>query len=300
MKLVHSRPEGRGCSVLFALILFVAPLIVGLTSRPAAAAEKTRLRVDDYQIDAELLPQTHRIVAKAKVKFTALEDISVASFQLNNGLRITKLTDASNRPLSPERITQESTVRFGLNSGLAKDGSTTVNFEYEGTLESADDSPVQGLKLAYIGPDTSYLLYSGLWFPVSDYGINRFTALISITVPSHMTVIGSGRATLSTPAKKGESSNTKTYTFGWGKPSFPGTIIAGTFQEFKTDEAGLDLHVFFKPVHQTLGAEYASTAIKEFTYFITQYGLPPSQSLKVVEIPDDTVPAAWAPEPRNS
>jgi aminopeptidase N len=265
--------------------------------RSARAAEKERLRVDDYQIDAELLPQTHKLTATAKVKVTALEDLSVATFQLNNSLRITKLVDASNKPLNPERNTQDSSVRFGLSSGLAKNASTTFTFEYEGTLETADDSPVQGLKLAYIGPDTSYLLYSGLWFPVNGYGLNRFTSTINITVPAHMTVIGSGKETVAAAtAKKNAPANSKTYSFTWNKPSFPGTIVAGTFQEFKSDEAGLDLHVFFKPLHQTLGAEYASTAVKAFTYFVTQYGNAPSTSLKVVELPDDTVPSAWAPE----
>ena len=45
-----------------------------------------------------------------------------------------------------------------------------------------------------------------------------------------------------------------------------------------------------------MGATYATTAVKEFTYYVTLYGPAPSTTLKVVEIPDDTVPAAWAPE----
>jgi len=297
LKLCHSRPAHRALGLAVVLVLGLA------ANRPAVAAEKTRLRVDDYQIDVELLPQTHKLTAHATVKVTALEDISVATFQLNNALRITKLTDANNKPLTPERNTQDSTVRFALNSGIAKNASTTFNFEYEGTLESADDSPIQGLKLAYVGPDTSYLLYSGLWFPVAGYGVNRFTATINVTVPSHMVVIGSGKEPAATapatvnPKKPATTlANAKTFTFTWDKPSFPGTIIAGTFQEFKSDEAGIDLHVFFKPNHQALGAEYAATAVKAFTYFVTQYGLAPSTRLKIVEIPDDTVPTAWAPE----
>jgi aminopeptidase N len=35
--------------------------------------------------------------------------------------------------------------------------------------------------------------------------------------------------------------------------------------------------------------------VQEFTYFITLYGLPPSQKLNVVEMPGDTVPYVWAP-----
>jgi aminopeptidase N len=297
LKLCHSQPARRALSVT--VVFFLGLFLTSAANRPAMAAEKPRLRVDDYQIAVELLPQSHKLTARATVKVTALDELSVATFQLNNGLRITKLTDASNKPLTPERNTQDSSVRFALNSGLAKNASSTFNFEYEGTLESADDSPVQGLKLAYVGPDTSYLLYSGLWFPVAGYGVNRFTSTISVTVPAHMVVIGSGKeSSASSTAKKPTTAlaNSKTFTFTWDKPSFPGTIVAGTFQEFKSDEAGIDLHVFFKPNHQNLGAEYASTAIKAFTFFVTQYGNAPSTRLKIVEIPDDTIPTAWAPE----
>src|SRR5947209_2541615 len=286
----------RHCRALVPCVIF----LVLLLAAPAWAAEKMRLRVDDYQIDAELSPHSHKLTAKAKVKFTALEDLNIASFELHNGLRVNKVLDERGKPLSTERVTQDSTVRVQLPNGLSKDSSTTLTFDYEGELNSADESPVQGLKLASIDDDTSYLLYAGRWFPVNAYGINRFTATMNITVPAHMTVIGSGKQSISNAAATKRPSagavSGKTYTFVWDKPSFPGTIVAGSFQEFKSDEAGLDLHVFFKPAHQNLGAIYAGTAVKEFTYYVTLYGSAPSTTLKVVEIPDDTVPSAWAPE----
>ena len=283
--------------------VYVVAVLCALSAMCAQAAEKARMRVDDYQISAELLPETHKLSAHATVKVTALDDVSVASFQLNNALRITKLVDAKDQPLTPERNTQDSSIRFSLNSGLAKNETTTFAFDYEGTLASPDDSPVEGLKLAYVGPDTSYLLYPGLWFPVAGYGVNRFTATISVTVPAHMIVIGSGRqpAAAAPGAKKGQAAssqiaNSKTFTFSWTKPSFPGTIIAGSFQEYKSDEAGMDLHVFFKPAHAELASEYGATAVKEFTYYVTQYGNAPSTRLQVVELPDDTLPSTYAPE----
>jgi tetratricopeptide (TPR) repeat protein len=264
-----------------------------------AAAEKARLRVDDYQIQVELTPHLHQMSAKAKVKFTALSDLNTAVFELNNGLRVTRVLDDQNQPLSAERVTQDFTVRVPLPAGLSKNQSTTLTFEYEGEIESADDSPVPGLKLASIGDDTSYLLYAGRWFPVSGYGINRFTSNISVTVPAHMVAIGSGATTVkdSPPSNKPNSNGlpTKTFTFVDSKPSFPGTIVAGIFQEYKSDDAGLDLHVYFKPDHQKLAPEYTTTAVQEFTYFITLYGPPLSSKLNVVELPGDTVPYAWAP-----
>jgi predicted negative regulator of RcsB-dependent stress response len=289
----------RGKSAITSSLTLLILLLVAWPSS-SWAAEKARLRVDDYKIEAELTPHVHQISARVKVKFTALQDLSVATFELHNALRVTKVLDANNQPLAAERVTQDSTIRVPLPSGLAKDASTILTFEYEGQLETVDESPVPGLKLAYVGDDTSYLLYAGRWFPVTGYGFNRFTSTISVTVPAHMVAIGSGKQTVSVSAasKKPNSSGlpNRTFTFVSDRPSFPGTIVAGVFQEYKSDEAGIDLHVFFKPTHQKLGAEYATTAIQEFTYDITLYGAPLSSKLNVVEIPDDTVPSSWAPE----
>ncbi len=254
------------------------------------AAEKPRIRVDDYEINAELFPTTHKLTAHAVVRFTALDDISVAVFELHNGLRPTRVVDAAGHTLSAERVTQDSSVRIALPGGLSKNVSTSLTFDYEGVLASADDSPVEGLKLAYIGPETSYLLYAGRWFPLAGYGVNRFTSTINVTVPAGMKVIGSGRV----PSSGVHPAGAKvTYTFNSRKPSFPGTIIAGKFEEKTT---GSNVHVFLKPGHKQLAAAYAETAEKEFVYFTSLYGPPPSPLLYVVELPDDTVPSAWAPE----
>jgi hypothetical protein len=134
----------RRASVFF-LFLFLATSLF--------AAEKPRIQVDSYVIDAEIIPRVHKLVAKAKVSFTALDDISVATFELNNALRPTKVEDANGKPLTAERVTQDFTIRVPLPEGLAKGQSTTLTIEYEGTLNSADDSPVQGVKLASVGDD---------------------------------------------------------------------------------------------------------------------------------------------------
>ena len=95
------------CSAL--LIFFV------LLCFPAAhAQEKMHLHVDDYQIDAQLDPHNHHIAAKVKVKFTALELMNIASFELHNDLRVTKVTDDSGKVLPAERIEQENLVRVTL------------------------------------------------------------------------------------------------------------------------------------------------------------------------------------------
>src|SRR5713226_1266239 len=216
------RPQRRDLAVCLVLTLLFLCL-------PSWAAEKVHFRVDDYQIDATLNPHDHKIAARARVKITALEDLNIVTFQLHNDLRLTKVTDASGKPLNAERMPQDSSVRVSLKSTLPKDQSTTLSFDYEGILDSADDSPVAGLKLSSINEDTSYLLYAGDWFPVNAYGINRFSATINVTVPAHMLVIGSGTVGPGEAALKSTSAigPTKTYSLKYDKASFPGTIVAG-------------------------------------------------------------------------
>jgi tetratricopeptide (TPR) repeat protein len=288
-----SRPQGRLTFAGFVVALFVL-------SVPSWGAEKLHFHADDYQIDAVLSPHDHKLAARAKVKITALEELNIASFHLHNDLRLTKVTDASNKTLTADRNPGDSSVRVSLNKPVSKGDSVVLTFDYEGVLDSADDSPVQGLKLTSINEDTSYLLYAGDWFPVNGYGIDRFTATISVTVPAHMTVIGSGTvSTAPAPALKispAPSGPTKTFVLKYDKASFPGTVVAGAFDDYASTEAGVDLHVYFKPTHKDLASAYAQSAIKEFTYFITLYGVPDSNVLRIVEIPDDTLPSAWAPE----
>ena len=157
--------------------------LVVLLASPSWAAEKARIRVDDYQIEAELNPASPPDHCSRQGQIHRPAGCPVAVFELNNDLRVTKVVDEKGQALSAERVTQDSTVRVPLPAGLSKDASTTLTFEYEGLLENADNSPVPGLKLAYIGDDTSYLFYAGRWFPVSGFGTEPLHSTISVTCP---------------------------------------------------------------------------------------------------------------------
>ena len=72
----------RPCPWVLRLLVTVACVLT--VANGASAAEKPRIQVNDYVIDADLAPKTHHLTAKAKVKFTALDDISTAVFELHN------------------------------------------------------------------------------------------------------------------------------------------------------------------------------------------------------------------------
>jgi len=280
--------SGRIPNCLLWLLICAATTVA--TTAIAVAAEKPRIEVNDYVIDADLAPKTHHITAKAKVKFTALDDISTAVFELNNALRVTRVTSEAGKVLPTERVTQDFTVRVSLPDGMSKGQSQTVTFDYEGVLANGEDSPVEGLKLASINPDTTFLLYPARWFPMVGYGTNRFTATINVTVPAFFQVIGSGSKPGS--SARPASAGNKTASFVWDTPSFPGTIIAGTFVE--TNDS--NLKIYFKPNHKDFAHAYADTAARELAFFSTIYGPISTANLSIVELPDDTVPSAWAPQ----
>ncbi len=113
------RPLRRAC-LLFALIVSV--------TLPALGAEKSRVKAEDYVIDAEIVPKTHHLIARVLVKFTALEDVNFASFELNNALHITKVLDSNGRPLNAERITADNIVRVSFPTPLAKGSTSSLTF----------------------------------------------------------------------------------------------------------------------------------------------------------------------------
>jgi tetratricopeptide (TPR) repeat protein len=263
-----------------ALFLFTAAATL-------SAQQKPTISVTGYTINAQLSPADHKLSATAQVTFTALDNTDTAIFELHGALKVEKVTTTANLPLSGERG-PNATVIVTPTTPLVKGQQYTYVFTYDGVLDGDAGSPVEGLKLAQIGDPTSYLLYAGRWFPMVGYMTNRFTADIHVTLPKGYRVIGSGPTNTSTVAA-GEQ-----YNFHWAKPGFPGTIIAGKFDA--PVNAAANIHVYAMEDKKQSAQDYGQTALREFAFYTSTFGVPESTQLNVVQLPSDTVPAAWAPE----
>ena len=274
----------------FAPILFTAAMLAFGPSAWAAPLRQ-QLQVTGYVIDAKLDPAMHTLTATAKVSVTALEDVSTAVLELNNNLRVTKITDAKGTEIAADRSASDSTVRLALATPLAKGKSAVYTFAYNGPLFGTDNSPVEGLKVAQVGDPISYLLYAGRWFPMVGYLTNRFTAEMHISVPAGERVVGSGYTGTKTLPDGGSE-----FDFSWTRPGFPGTIIAGKFLAPVSPPGGTNIHVYTTDAHKANAVPYADTAQKEQDFFTNLFGQGESGKLYVVELPDDTVPAYWGPE----
>lgn len=255
-------------------------LLAGFSS--ALASGPVQFVVKKYEITAQLYPSTHILAASAKIDFVPQSSISMLNFELNSALRVQKVVDASGNDASFQQ--SGLNLAITLSSPLTEGQPSSITVTYKGGLGTAEGSPVDGLKLSYVGSEGSYLLYPGRWFPVSGSGLNRFAASIKITVPSGETVIASG--TSSPPVKQ---AGNVTYSFNYGHSSFPGTFYAGDYSVQKETAFGADITLYLTPGDVDYAADYGATAAKILSFFSSEFGSLPSGKLDVVEIPNGTV-----------
>jgi hypothetical protein len=272
-------------------------LAIGLLMAPSAFAqrpERSALNITGYGIDAELDTATHHIAATATVSFTAPETLELVSFGFHPALKVTKITDETGKLLTGER-SADGTIRVTPGAPFTKGQVSHWTFVYEGVITGNEDGPIEGLKLAAIQEPITYLLYPARWFPMTGYLIDRFTAEMHIRVPQGMRVFASGSDGKSKPVTLANGKPGDQYDFKWNKPGFPGTVIAGRFLPPVSAGPG-NVKVYLTVAHQASANELAQTAAKEYDFFTDSFGIPESSHLNVVEIPDDTLPAVWAPE----
>jgi len=274
-----------------ASLLWSSPAVVGAQSSLSA----NRMAIQGYVIDAELDTTAHHITAKAVVTFTAPESADQVTFGFHPALKLTKVTDDSGKLLTGDR-TADGSIRMTPATPFVKGKPVHWTFAYEGTITGNEDGPIEGLKLAAIQEPVTYLLYPARWFPTTGYQTDRFTAEMHIRVPEGMRVLASGSEGGATSTTLANGKPGEQYNFDWKKPGFPGTVIAGRFVAPVSPGGMANIHVYLTVTHQQSRNELAETAAKEVDFFTNIFGAAESGRLNVVELPDDTLPAAWAPE----
>jgi tetratricopeptide (TPR) repeat protein len=273
--------------------LIAAGLLLSIPSH-AQRAERSQLEITAYNIDAEIDTQTHHLQARATVAFTAPENAEIVSFGFHPALKVSKITDGLGKVLTGER-SADGTIRVTPGSPIVKGQPQTWTFVYDGVITGNEDGPVEGLKLAAIQEPITYLLYASRWFPTTGYMTDRYMMELHIRVPQGMRVFSSGATGPAHPAKLANGKPADQYDFSWKRPGFPGTVIAGRYVDAPNVGAG-NVKVWLTISHQASANDLAQTANKQFDFFTDSFGAPETSHLNVVEIPDDTLPAIWAPE----
>ncbi len=278
----------------FAFVALLAACMWIAATPAIAQRERPALDITGYVINAELDTTAHHLTATAVVSFTAPANLDVVTFGFHPALKVTKITDEKGKLLDGER-TADGSIRVTPATPFVQGQTEHWTFVYDGTITGNEDGPVQGLKLAAIEEPISYLLYPSRWFPMTGYMTDRFTAEMHIRVPSGMRVFASGASGAAKHVALSDGKEGDEYDFNWTKPGFPGTVIAGRYVGPFSVGAG-NVKVYTTISHQASGNEEAQTATKEFDFFSDDFGDLESERLNLVELPNDTLEAAYAPE----
>jgi aminopeptidase N len=251
--------------------------VVSATLMAQGQAQRPRMDVDNYTIDAQVDPSAQTIRATAKIQFTPLDDSSSLSFELNNALNLESVTDEAGRQVPASRVAQDMSVRLSLAQTLPKGKPATLTFVYGGKLTGAEESPVWGIKFAAVHPEFAYFMYPARWFPVNDYTTDRFTADLKVTVPTGYKVIASGLGAADLAADGKIAMRFQSVT-----PSFPGSFAVVQGDPTTISSGGINTALYFRGRKDMAGA-YGQEIGRAMEFLSGVYGPLPDRNLMVIE-----------------
>jgi aminopeptidase N len=225
-----------------------ALLLMAFAVVPAATAqteEGAAIDVTHYKINAELLPESHTLKAQAVVTFKALKQTQSAVLEMNGSLAVSSIKGPDGKTalqFIQDRV-NDLNVKINLGQLYPAGSDITLTFDYAGPLATPEGGPVPDRRLAYVGPEGSYLFYASRWFPFHGYAADRATSEISLTVPGNWTVAGQS----STPVAPVTQKDKKVFTFVATQPVLPGSFAAGQFITRTINSGGVQVDLFVLP-----------------------------------------------------
>ncbi|MBN2242755.1 MAG: hypothetical protein JW793_08690 [Acidobacteria bacterium] len=247
-------------------------------SRPAIA-------VQQYRIEAALIPDTHEIEAAATIQFLPEETTDYIVLELNENLWVRKVLNAQGIELEFEDGALGPgilTVLFPKPLEAGTDAS--VRIEYKGGFDRDPYSRIYSRdeSSAYLGMEGSYLMYGAKWIPVDGLMASRAPTTMEVTVPLGLTVIGPG-------SRQPVITRGVSETFVWkaDTPILPGSIIAGQYFQRDSRFGDLTLECFAKTENLQAIQEAAETVAGILDHYREIYGPSASGSrYRLVEVDD--------------
>ena len=274
---------------VMALTLALAAAASAQTSLPPHPS----IDITNYVIHVDLDPAKGRLSATAAVTFTALQDSGSVAFGMNRALQVQSVTDNTHANLVYATNASDATVLVTPTAAISKGSRVTWTFTYAGVPTLAT-SPVSGTNFVQVHDPVSALLYPGRWFPIAPSGLStdRFTAKIYVTVPEGESVVGS--STLPAHARDLGDGRTE-FDLNWTTPGFPGSLIVGKFEPAQSAPGAVNVHLYLTQQNQTRMGTFATTVAQELSSMSAEFGTADVAEINVVELPEDSVSAAWAP-----
>lgn len=279
------------------MLLVVAPAVAA--QQPAPSSPASRFNITNYHIEAQLIPDQHLLRAGADVTFTPLDATRSVLFELNGSLHVESIERDG---VALTNFVQDAvgvgqlgpSVRVDLGAVVPAGQPVTLRFRWSGALVSPEGGPLATKRLAYVGPEGSYLMYAARWFPFHEYAADRATTDITIIVPTGMQVAGTSDEPV-VPQPSPTDGATR-YRFVHHQPVLPGNFAAGQYITRTLRFSNYEMQFNAKPGSENRISAFAEPIGRVLEFYTQHYGAPACGTrLIVVQTDDETVDAYSGP-----
>src|SRR5690242_1744841 len=270
-------------------IATLALTLFGVSSAFAQPAAGSKYDITNYHIEAQLNPAEHTLRAGADITFVPAEATRSIVFELNGSLKVDSV-EKDGKALTG--FVQDAVgagalgpnVRIDLGQVVPAGQPVTVRLRWSGALTSPEGGPLANKRLAYVGPEGSYLMYASRWFPFHDYAVDRATSDITIIVPTGMTVGGVSDEPVTPSVDK---TGVTRFRFVNKQPVLIGNFVAGQYVTKSLRMGKYELQFFVKPGSENRIANFGELMGSALEFYTNQYGDPSFGNRLVVAQTDD-------------
>jgi aminopeptidase N len=287
--MLTSRSLTLSTFVIALVLLFAASVF----AQPAAGS---KFDVTNYHIEAQLNPDEHTLRAGADITFVPQDATRSIVFELNGSLHVDSV-EKDGKALTG--FVQDAVgagalgpnVRIDLGQVVTAGQPATVRIRWSGALTSPEGGPLANKRLAYVGPEGSYLMYASRWFPFHDYAADRATADITIIVPTGMTVGGISDEPVTPQVDK---AGVTKFRFVNKQPVLIGNFVAGQYVTKSLRMGKYDLQFFVKPGSENRITNFGELMGRALEFYTKEYGEPSFGNRFVIAQTDDETMDAYA------
>jgi len=279
-----------------AIASLVLCVLASTTVAQQAPVAGSRYDVTNYRIEVQLNPEAHTLRAGADITFVPQEATRSVVFELNGSLHVDSI-EKDGHALTG--FVQDAVgagalgpnVRIDLGQVVPVGQPVTLRIRWGGALTSPEGGPLANKRLAYVGPEGSYLMYASRWFPFHDYAADRATAEITVIVPTGVQVGGISDEPITPQVDK---SGTTRFRFVKRQPVLIGNFIAGQYVTKSIRFGKYELQFFVKPGSENRISSYGELMGRALEFYSNEYGAPAFGSRFVVAQTDDEAMEAYS------
>ena len=277
-------------------LVFALALVCGASSVFAQPAAGARFDVTNYRIEAQLNPDEHTLRAGADVTLVPQDATRSIVFELNGSLHVDSV-EKDSKALTG--FVQDAVgagalgpnVRIDLGQVMPAGQPVTVRLRWSGALTSPEGGPLANKRLAYVGPEGSYLMYASRWFPFHDYAADRATADITIIVPTGMLVGGISDEPVVPQVDK---AGVTRFRFVNKQPVLIGNFVAGQYVAKSLRMGKYELQFFVKPGSENRITNFGELMGHALEFYTNEYGDPAFGTRFVIAQTDDETMDAYS------